>query len=237
MRCLYRRKNKPTAAALCGLLFLAAASPPGIRAQPGSQFIEKSAQRILRRLDKDLQRAQVPYPPRAVRLAVFKEERRAELWLPDERGRWKYVKTWPFSASSGGPGPKVYYGDLQIPEGIYGIDSMIPSKAYYLAMHVTHPNAFDQAMLALEGRDPQYMSTGIYVHGGAISYGCVVIGDRNIEELFLLAHMARQENTQIFIFPHDTDRVQPQFKVCPECPVWYGELLRQLSAALKEFVK
>jgi len=238
MKLRFRQPNNaPARHFAAALLLLVACAAGSIGAQPGSQFIEKSARRILQRLEKPMREAKVPYPPRAVRLAVFKEERLAELWLPDHQGRWRYVKSWPFSASSGRQGPKLYYGDLQIPEGIYGIDSMIPSKAYHLAMHLTHPNDFDKAMLALEGRDPLYMSTGIYVHGGAISYGCVVIGDRNIEELFMLAHKAGQENTQVYIFPHDTDRTQPQFKVCPECPVWYGELLRQLSVALKEFVK
>lgn len=204
-------------------------------AQTESRFIEQSAKRIFQRLEKDLLAAQVPYPPQAVRLAVFKAERRAELWLPDAQGRWRYVKTWPFTASSGQQGPKVYYGDLQIPEGIYRIDNMGPSKEYHLRLHLNYPNEFDRAMLLLEGRDPNFVSTGINVHGGAISYGCVVIGDRNVEEFYLLAHKAGAQNTQVYIFPHDTDRAEPQFKYCPTCPVWYGELLRQLSSAIKEF--
>lgn len=206
-------------------------------AAPSSRFIEKDEKRILQRLKPALHSANVPYPPRSVRLAVFKEERRAELWLPDQSGKWRYVKTWAFSATSGKPGPKLYYGDLQIPEGIYSIDALLPSPAYHLALHVTHPNEFDLAMLTLEGRDPQFMSHGIYVHGGKISYGCVVIGDTNIEEFFLLAHKAGQENTQVFIFPHDTDRSAPQFRMCSECPVWYGELLRLLAKAMEEFKK
>ncbi len=234
----FHRASSARAKSTRTLLFLIAVFWTNLAgAQPGSQFIEKNARTILKRLEKDMQAARVPYPPRAVRLAVFKEERRVELWLPDNQGKWRYVKTWPFSASSGRQGPKIYYGDLQIPEGIYGIDGMAPSKEYHLALHVNYPNDFDKAMLMLEGRDPGYVSTGINVHGGAISYGCVVIGDRNIEELFLLAYKAGQENTQVYIFPHDTDRLNPQFRKCPECPVWYGDLLRQLSVALQEFVK
>ncbi len=179
--------------------------------------------------------AGVSYPPKAVRLAVFKEERKAELWLPDERGKWHYIKDYAFTAMSGKQGPKIYYGDLQIPEGIYGIDSMGLSREYHLALHVDYPNAFDKAMLELEGRDIGYVSTGINVHGGAISYGCVVIGNRNIEEFFLLAYQAGKANTQVYIFPHDTNRTVPAFKHCSNCPVWYGELSRQLAAALPEF--
>jgi hypothetical protein len=236
MKLRFLSTNKTSARSfLVTLALLAAFAAGNTHAQPDTRFIEKIAGRILQRLEKPMREANAPYPPRAVRLAVFKEERRTELWLPDKQGQWRYIKTWPFSASSGRQGPKLYYGDLQIPEGIYGIDAMALSKEYHLALHVNYPNDFDRAMLALEGRDPRYVSTGINVHGGAISYGCVVIGDRNIEELFLLAHKAGQENTQVYIFPHDTDRAEPKFKGCPECPVWYGDLLRQLSQAIKEF--
>lgn len=206
-------------------------------ANSSSRFIEKDEMRILKRLQPALRSANVPYPPSAVRLAVFKEERRAELWLPDLTGKWQYVKTWRFSASSGKQGPKLYYGDLQIPEGIYSIDALLPSPQYHLALHLQYPNEFDLAMLTLDGRDPEFMSRGIYVHGGAISYGCVVIGDANIEEFFLLAHKAGQENTQVFIFPHDTDRAAPRFRICADCPIWYGELLRLLATAMGEFRK
>ena len=109
------------------------------------------------------------------------------------------------------------------------------SKEYHLALHLDHPNAFDLAMLELDGRDPSFMSTGINVHGGAISYGCVVIGNRNIEEFFMLAYLAGKENTKVFIFPHDTDRTRPVFKPCDHCPVWYAELQRTLAVHLAEF--
>lgn len=198
-------------------------------------FIKSKSHQILSRLKKPMAAAQVDYPPKAVRLAVFKEERKAELWLPDNAGKWRFIKAYDFTAMSGKQGPKIYYGDLQIPEGIYGIDSMGLSREYHLALHVDYPNAFDKAMLELEGRDIGYVSTGINVHGGAVSYGCVVIGNRNIEEFFLLAYSAGKTNTQVYIFPHDTKRNAPDFKHCAECPVWYGDLTRQLAAVLPEF--
>ena len=208
---------------------------PQAEAPTPARFIRRNEGVILTRLKKPMAAAETPYPPKAVRLAVFKEERKAELWLPDKNGKWRYVKEYAFSAMSGGAGPKLYYGDLQIPEGIYGIDSMGLSREYHLALHVDYPNAFDKAMLELEGRDPGYVSTGINVHGGNISYGCVVIGNRNIEEFFLLAYKAGKTNTQVYIFPHDTQRATPEFKHCATCPVWYGDLTRQLAAALPDF--
>ncbi len=206
-----------------------------IQASTPARFVEANRKTILKRLHPAIKSAGVLYPPRAVRLAVFKAEKRLELWLPDASGRWRFVKDYKFTAMSGSQGPKLYYGDLQIPEGIYGIDALNLSPEYHLAMHVDHPNDFDKAMLELEGRDPRHVSTGINVHGGAISYGCVVIGDRNIEEVFLLSFLAGKENTSLYIFPHDTNRSEPAFRHCDNCPVWYGELIRHLSPALKEF--
>lgn len=200
-----------------------------------ARFVKANGGAILRRLTPAIKSAGVVYPPRSVRLAVFKAEKRLELWLPDASGTWHFVKDYKFTAMSGGQGPKLYYGDLQIPEGIYGIDALNLSPEYHLAMHVDHPNDFDKAMLQLEGRDPRHVSTGINVHGGAISYGCVVIGDRNIEEVFMLSFLAGKENTSLYIFPHDTNRTEPEFKHCDNCPVWYGDLTRHLSVAIKEF--
>lgn len=201
---------------------------------PG-KFIKAYGPQIRARLKKALDAANVPYPPKAVRLAVFKAERKTELWLPDRDGIWVHVKDYAFSATSGTQGPKVYFADLQIPEGIYDIDSMALSAQYHLALHLNHPNEYDMAMVELEGRDPAFMSTGIYVHGGAISYGCVVIGNRNIEEVFLLTYVAGQENTKVYIFPHDTNRRKPEFRQCPGCPLWYGDLLHRLSRVIREF--
>lgn len=200
-----------------------------------ARFVEKNRKNIYKRLDAAIKGAGAVYPPKTVRLAVFKAERRLELWLPDQTGAWRHIKDYKFTAMSGGQGPKLYYGDLQIPEGIYGIDRLDLSAEYHLAMHVDHPNDFDRAMIELEGRDPRHVSTGINVHGGAISYGCVVIGDRNIEEVFMLSFLAGKENTHLYIFPHDTNRENPEFKHCENCPVWYGELTRHLAQAIRDF--
>ncbi|MCX7631964.1 MAG: hypothetical protein N2Z22_01380 [Turneriella sp.] len=205
---------------------------------PAVPFLPKGVEEaVVRRLQPALKKAEVPFPPKAVRVAVFKRERKVELWLPDQHGRWRYTKTWDFTATSGKIGPRLYYGDLQIPEGIYRIDLLTPSKEYYLALHLNYPNEFDRAMLLLDGRDPDFVSTGIYIHGGNVSYGCVVIGDRNIEELFLLVSYAGMHNTEVFIFPHDSDRQNPKFERCSHCPVWYGELQRLLEPALRKFQK
>jgi hypothetical protein len=234
------RHNKQLGtAAFCSCLILLT---PGLSARdsiidtPG-KFVRAFGPQIRARLKKELARANIPYPPKGVRLAVFKAERKAELWLPDRHGLWTFVKQYALTATSGTQGPKVYFADLQIPEGIYGIDSLALSREYHLAMHMNHPNDYDQAMVEMDGRDPAFMSTGIYVHGGSISYGCVVIGNRNIEEVFLLSYAAGAENTKVYVFPHDTDRREPGFRNCADCPVWYGDLLHRLTRVLPEFYR
>ncbi|HRP69608.1 MAG TPA: hypothetical protein PLY93_08765, partial [Turneriella sp.] len=164
-------------------------------------FIDFHKKAIYTRLKKSIQKADVVFPPHKIRLAVFKKEKKVELWMPNVANQWRFVKEYAFTANSGESGPKLYYGDLQIPEGIYGIDSMALSTEYHLALHVNYPNDFDKAMLALEGRDPHYVSTGINIHGGNISYGCVVVGNTNIEEIFYLTYLAGKNNTELYIFP------------------------------------
>lgn len=235
---LRMRRSKAIKNSALIFLWIALSFPGHSAANPvdtPGKFIKAYGPQIRARLKKSLAEADVAYPPKAVRLAVFKAERRAELWLPDRHGTWVHVKDYAFSATSGTQGPKVYFADLQIPEGIYTVDSLALSEQYHLALHLNHPNEYDMAMLELEGRDPAFMSTGIYVHGGAVSYGCVVIGNRNIEEVFLLSYVAGQGNTSVYIFPHDTNRRRPGFRNCTGCPVWYGDLLLRLSRVIREF--
>ena len=199
------------------------------------EFIRSHKKAIYQRLKKHLEAADIQFPPEKIRLAVFKKEKMLEVWLPDRDGDWAFVKNYKFTATSGGQGPKLMYGDLQIPEGIYGIDTMYLSTEYHLALHIDHPNDYDRAMVALDGRDSEYMSTGINIHGGAVSYGCVVVGDKNIEEIFYLSYLAKKENTEVYIFPHDTDRSHPVFRPCEKCPVWIADLYTHLERAIVKF--
>ena len=84
------------------------------------------------------------FPPKRIALLAFKQERKIELWVKDKKRQWHFIKTYPLTASSGGPGPKLRLGDGQIPEGIYQINVLNPYSSQHLSMMLNYPNAYDR---------------------------------------------------------------------------------------------
>jgi murein L,D-transpeptidase YafK len=126
--------------------------------------------------------AGVSYPPRELFLRAFKTERELEAWGRSDDGPLRLLATWPVLASSGDPGPKRREGDRQVPEGCYRVAVFNPLSNFHLSLGLDYPNASDlvRSNAAAPGSD-------IYIHGGAVSIGCLALGDDAIEELFLLA--------------------------------------------------
>jgi murein L,D-transpeptidase YafK len=125
----------------------------------------------------------LPYPPREIFLRAFKHEAILELWAREETvDAYKLVATYPVLASSGQPGPKLMEGDRQVPEGFYFIDRFNPENRFHLSLGLNYPNAADRLVA-----DPERPGSDIFIHGKALSIGCLPIGDTAIEELFLVA--------------------------------------------------
>lgn len=183
------------------------------------------------RIAPDFQRAGVSLPPVRIALLAFKAERRLELWASD--GAWTHIKDYPILAASGGAGPKLREGDLQVPEGVYAIELLNPQSSYHLSLRLDYPNAFDRAKAAEEGRTNP--GGDIYIHGGNLSIGCLAIGDSAIEELFCLVAETGKENVQVIIAPHD-------FRVKSGEPVgngiaWTAELYAEVKESLAAFAR
>ncbi len=143
--------------------------------------------------------AGVAYPPREIFLRAFKHEAALELWARDNRAAFTLVATYPILASSGVPGPKRREGDRQVPEGFYRVDRFNPMSAYHLSLGLDYPNAAD-----LRRSDAARPGGDIFIHGKAVTIGCIPIGDSAIEELFLIALDARdadQRDVSVHIFP------------------------------------
>lgn len=138
------------------------------------------------------------YPPRQLRLVGLKEEKALEVWLP-VGGRWSRLRSYPVLAASGGPGPKLREGDFQVPEGIYRLTAFNPNSSYHLSIRVDYPNAEDRRVAALEGR--ARLGGDIFIHGKAVSIGCLAIGDSAIEELYLLLADTGLRNADIVLTP------------------------------------
>jgi murein L,D-transpeptidase YafK len=158
-------------------------------------------------------------------LICIKEERKLELWI-----NGAMAKTYPMTAFSGGPGPKLREGDRQIPEGIYPAVHLNPNSAFHLSVKVGYPNAWDKAWAKEEKRER--LGGDIFIHGEDVTIGCIPIGNRAIEEVFWAVYQAKPAHTRILISPVD---FRKPGKGLPAGGGRMLELYRKLKAELARF--
>ncbi len=132
-----------------------------------------------------------------VLIRIFKSENELELWVLRNE-RYSLFKTYKICYYSGKIGPKLVEGDLQAPEGFYGVtpDLMNPWSRFHLSFNIGYPNAYDRA----HGRTGSY----IMVHGSCVSTGCFAMADAMIEEIWALVDAALrdgQEEVPVHVFP------------------------------------
>jgi murein L,D-transpeptidase YafK len=129
----------------------------------------------------------------------FKESGELEVWAADDDGPMRLLKTFPILAQPGNPGPKHREGDLQVPEGVYRIAVFNPESRFHLSLGLNYPNEADRSRV--DSRKP---GGDIYIHGSAVSIGCLAMGDEAIEQIFLLAYDVKdggQRELPVHIFP------------------------------------
>lgn len=143
---------------------------------------------------------QQEYPPKSITLLAIKDEAKLELWDSSNQNNI-HIKTYKINALSGISGPKLREGDKQVPEGLYKISGLNPNSSYHLSMKINYPNAFDLAQSKQENRTN--LGGDIFIHGKALSIGCLAMGDEAIEELFILAADIGITNIDIVIAPRD----------------------------------
>ncbi len=165
----------------------------------------------------------VAYPPGRLTLVGLKQEKTLEVWAPAESG-WKPFRSYAVLAASGAPGPKRREGDLQVPEGVYRLIGFNPNSSYHLSIRVDYPNADDRAAARTEGRDQ--LGGDIFIHGKAVSIGCLAIGDAGIEELYVLLADVGLARTRLLLSPG----VAP--KAPEDSPAWIQALYERLSREL-----
>jgi hypothetical protein len=174
--------------------------------------------------------AGVPYPPDRFALVGFKHERELHLLAAAPGRDLVFVRAYPILGASGGLGPKLREGDLQVPEGVYGIEYLNPNSIAHLSLGLSYPNAFDRARAAEDGREA--LGSAIMIHGGVSSNGCLAIGDRAAEELFVLAADAGWDDAIVVLSPVDFRRsALPATRARP-LTRWVGDLYGQLRARL-----
>ncbi len=177
------------------------------------------------RLVPYFQKAGVQYPPSQITLLAVKDTKKLELWVSNE-GEPVYIRSYPVLATSGILGPKLEEGDKQVPEGIYSLEYLNPNSAFHLSMKLNYPNEFDLKHAQAEGRTEP--GTNIFIHGKAISIGCLAMGDEVIEELFVLTSLVGKKSVTVAIAPSDP-RKDDILELASGRPDWVNELYLDIS--------
>jgi murein L,D-transpeptidase YafK len=151
-------------------------------------------------LKKQFAAAGLQWPARQVYFRSFKYDSQLEVWVRNSnKESYKLFKTYKVCALSGALGPKRIEGDYQVPEGFYCINHFNPRSNYHLALGLNYPN-FSDLLLS----DSLRPGNNIYIHGGCVTVGCIPMEDNQIEELYVLAAYAANNNEDyipVHIFP------------------------------------
>lgn len=177
-------------------------------------------------------KANVAYPPKEIALLAFKQEQSMELWAKNDGQSWRYIHRYPLTAFSGRLGPKLKERDRQIPEGIYRLTTFNPLSSMHLSMMINYPNNFDRLQAMKDGRTN--LGNNIFLHGKSFSVGCLAVGDKGIDQLFLLVRRVGLDHTKVIIAPNDLRRAKPATSTFAQ-PRWLPELYKQISDALMPF--
>lgn len=203
-----------------------AASAPA-NARTVADVVAVHGDRVAKRFRPALERAGHAWPPERLTLLAFKHEQRLEVWAGDADKPLVHVGDYAFTATSGTLGPKAKQGDQQIPEGVYELPVLNPMSSYHLSIRVDYPNEDDVARSVIPRSE---MGGDIYVHGNAVTVGCIPIGDEAIEELFTLAALVPRARRGIVIAPVDLRAGVPGGVTLAPHPNLYAKLERALAA-------
>jgi len=153
---------------------------------------------------KIFEEAGLTYPPARIFLRMFKYETEVELWAAEsDTASFVLVKTYKMTSFSGQLGPKREQGDRQIPEGFYHIDVFNPFSNFHLSMKINYPNKSDRIR-----KTKADAGNLIFIHGNKVTIGCIPVGDKSIEQLYVIAVDTKsggQEYIPVHIFPFRMD--------------------------------
>ncbi len=138
-------------------------------------------------LRKQFAAANINWPPKQIYIRSFKYDSQLEVWVrSSDEEKFKLFKTYKICAMAGTLGPKRLQDDYQVPEGFYYVNQFKPNSNYHLALGIDYPNESDRII-----SDSIAPGSGIYIHGNCVTTGCIPILDNQIEEVYLLAAMAK----------------------------------------------
>lgn len=196
------------------------------------QRVEEYGQVVKKRLLEEFEKKRISYPPQAMVLIGLKSEKVLEVWISQDQQNYSLLKTYPILKTSGQLGPKLQEGDLQVPEGIYAIESLNPNSRFHLSLRINYPNQFDRQMARQDGRTG--LGGDIMIHGAQVSVGCLAMGDPAAEDLFVLAALTGPENIRVILSPVDF-RVRDFDGDFSKMPAWIPQFYQQIKAELDQF--
>ena len=190
---------------LCSLLFLGSLS--AVSAQASFVDYQKSYARVATamRSKEDTLKAQfaqagLQWPAKQIYIRSFKYDSQLEVWVRNSNDQqYKLFKTYKVCAMAGAIGPKRIEGDYQVPEGFYYINEFNPNSNYHLSLGINYPNPSDRVL-----SDSIKPGGDIFIHGNCVTVGCIPLQNNQIEELYILAAMAKtqgQDFIPVHIFP------------------------------------
>jgi murein L,D-transpeptidase YafK len=151
-------------------------------------------------IKKQCEAKNIKWPIKQIYLRSFKVDNILELWVKDSLGdKYKFYKQLKVCAGAGKLGPKRKEGDKQVPEGFYLVERFNPNSNYHLSLGVSYPNVSDKILA-----DSVRPGGDIYIHGDCVSVGCLAINNEQIEELYIMSAIAREEGQEfipVHIFP------------------------------------
>jgi len=188
--------------------------------------VEQFGDIVRERLRPRFESIGVVYPPRKIILVGIKQDDLLEVWVSDPP---LLLKSYSILGASGVLGPKLQEGDMQVPEGLYRIESLNPNSLYHLALRVNYPNQFDKAKGQNDGREN--LGSDIMIHGKDCSVGCLAMGDEAAEELFILAADTGVDNVSVILSPVDFRSTVLPTRM-PSVPDWTSELYASIKKNL-----
>jgi murein L,D-transpeptidase YafK len=174
--------------------------------------------------------ANLPYAPHDIAFVIFKKSKKFVVYARNNsQQQWRYIKTFPIYAASGGAGPKLHEGDDQVPEGIYHIIGLNPRSHFDLSMHLNYPNQFDLKEAKRDNRS--HLGGDIFIHGNRRSIGCIAIGDKAIQQVFPLVYSVGEHHVTVVIAPSDLRKNFPIMnrEHLPWVPTLYARLRKELE--------
>ena len=166
-------------------------------------------------------------------IRAFKMESEMEVWASlGESIKYQRVAVFPIAAWSGHLGPKRLEGDKQVPEGMYKVEKYNPNSEFHLSMGIDYPNQSDKVR-----SDPVKPGSAIFIHGNAVSAGCLAMTDPVIDVLYKLCHDCdHPDEVKVHIFPFRMTRYKTKELMMqarpPELMLW-----KELQPAYLSFEK